>query len=66
MHAVFHDMLILADLNSSDHGAYEADMMAFKAGLDIVTTQGITTHAATPCVQHEAVKWHKRAEVVHT
>jgi 3-hexulose-6-phosphate synthase len=53
---------ILADLKSSDVGAYEADM-AFRAGADIVTTQGITTMATICEVQREADKWQRRAEV---
>jgi 3-hexulose-6-phosphate synthase len=56
------DKIILADLKSSDVGAYEADM-AFRAGADIVTTQGITTIATITEVQREADKWHRRAEV---
>jgi 3-hexulose-6-phosphate synthase len=56
------DKLIMADLKSSDVGAYEANM-AFKAGADIVTTQGITTLATITEVQREADKWGKRAEV---
>jgi 3-hexulose-6-phosphate synthase len=56
------DKLVLADLKSSDVGAYEADM-AFKAGADIVTTQGITTMATIDSVQKEADKWKRRAEV---
>ena len=53
---------ILADLKSSDVGAYEANM-AFTAGADIVTTQGITTLATIREVQGEADKWKRRAEV---
>lgn len=56
------DKLVLADLKSSDVGAYEANM-AFKAGADIVTTQGITTFATIAEVQREADKWKRRAEV---
>lgn len=56
------DKIILADLKSSDVGAYEAEM-AFKAGADIVTTQGITTLATIREVQREADKWKRRAEV---
>jgi 3-hexulose-6-phosphate synthase len=56
------DKLILADLKSSDVGAYEANM-AFTAGADIVTTQGITTYATICEVQREADKWKRRAEV---
>ena len=56
------EKLILADLKSSDVGAYEANM-AFQAGADIVTTQGITTLATIAEVQREADKWHRRAEV---
>jgi 3-hexulose-6-phosphate synthase len=56
------DKLILADLKSSDVGAYEANM-AFTAGADIVTTQGITTFATICEVQREADKWQRRAEV---
>ncbi len=62
LRAVFPEKLILADLKSSDVGAYEAEM-AFKAGADIVTTQGITTRATILGVQKEADKWGKRAEV---
>ena len=58
----FPDKLILADLKSSDVGAYEANM-AFAAGADIVTTQGITTLATIAEVQQEANKWKRRAEV---
>lgn len=54
--------IVLADLKSSDVGAYEASM-AFKAGADIVTTQGITTFATIVEVQREADKWKRRAEV---
>jgi len=54
--------IVLADLKSSDVGAYEA-AMAFKAGADIVTTQGITTLATIAEVQREADKWRRRAEV---
>ena len=54
--------IVLADLKSSDVGAYEADM-AFTAGADIVTTQGITTYATICEVQREADKWKRRAEV---
>jgi 3-hexulose-6-phosphate synthase len=56
------DKLVLADLKSSDVGAYEAGM-AFAAGADIVTTQGITTLATIVEVQREADKWKRRAEV---
>ena len=56
------DKIVLADLKSSDVGAYEAEM-AFKAGADIVTTQGITTLATITEVQREADKWKRRAEV---
>ncbi|HET7143600.1 MAG TPA: orotidine 5'-phosphate decarboxylase / HUMPS family protein [Anaerolineales bacterium] len=54
--------IVLADLKSSDVGAYEANM-AFTAGADIVTTQGITTLATICEVQREADKWKRRAEV---
>lgn len=54
--------LVLADLKSSDVGAYEANM-AFAAGADIVTTQGITTLATICEVQREADRWKRRAEV---
>jgi len=37
--------------------------MAFQAGADIVTTQGITTLATIAEVQREADKWQRRAEV---
>jgi 3-hexulose-6-phosphate synthase len=60
--AVHPNKLILADLKSSDVGAYEANM-AFKAGADIVTTQGITTLATIAAVQREAGRWGRRAEV---
>lgn len=60
--AAHPDKLILADLKSSDVGAYEANM-AFNAGADIVTTQGITTLATIREVQREADKWKGRAEV---
>ena len=56
------DRIILADLKSSDVGAYEASM-AFEAGADVVTTQGITTLATIAEVQREADKWKRRAEV---
>ena len=56
------EKLVLADLKSSDVGAYEANM-AFTAGADIVTTQGITTDATISQVQREADKWNRRAEV---
>jgi 3-hexulose-6-phosphate synthase len=56
------DKLVLADLKSSDVGAYEAEM-AFNAGADIVTTQGITTLATIAEVQRTADKWGRRAEV---
>ena len=60
--ATHPDKLVLADLKSSDVGAYEANM-AFTAGADIVTTQGITTFATICEVQREADKWKRRAEV---
>jgi 3-hexulose-6-phosphate synthase len=60
--AAHPDKIILADLKSSDVGAYEANM-AFTAGADIVTTQGITTFATIAEVQREADKWKRRAEV---
>jgi len=60
--AAHPDKIVLADLKSSDVGAYEA-AMAFKAGADIVTTQGITTLATITEVQREADKWQRRAEV---
>ena len=60
--ATHPDKLVLADLKSSDVGAYEANM-AFTAGADIVTTQGITTFATICEVQREADKWNRRAEV---
>jgi 3-hexulose-6-phosphate synthase len=56
------DKLILADLKSSDVGAYEANM-AFRAGADIVTVQGITTLATIAEVQREADKWGRQAEL---
>jgi 3-hexulose-6-phosphate synthase len=56
------DKVVLADLKSSDVGAYEA-AMAFRAGADIVTTQGITTLATIREVQREADQWERRAEV---
>lgn len=56
------DKIILADLKSSDVGAYEA-AMAFRAGAGVVTTQGITTLATICEVQREADKWQRRAEV---
>ena len=56
------DKIVLADLKSSDVGAYEAGM-AFNAGADIVTTQGITTLATIKEVQREADKWGRLAEV---
>ncbi|HTP00196.1 MAG TPA: orotidine 5'-phosphate decarboxylase / HUMPS family protein [Anaerolineales bacterium] len=56
------EKLVLADLKSSDVGAYEAGM-AFRAGADVVTTQGITTLATIAEVQREADTWKRRAEV---
>lgn len=56
------EKIVLADLKSSDVGAYEANM-AFTAGADIVTTQGITTLATICEVQREVDKWKRRAEV---
>jgi 3-hexulose-6-phosphate synthase len=56
------DKVILADLKTSDVGAYEANM-ACKAGADIVTTQGITTTATILEVHRESARWKKRAEV---
>jgi len=58
----YPEKTILADLKSSDVGAYEANM-AFTAGADVVTTQGITTLATICEVQREADKWNRRAEV---
>jgi len=60
--AAHPDKLVLADLKSSDVGAYEANM-AFNASADIVTTQGITTFATIREVQREADIWKRRAEV---
>jgi 3-hexulose-6-phosphate synthase len=62
LRATYPNKLILADLKSSDVGAYEANM-AFEAGADVVTTQGITTLATITEVQREADKWKRRAEV---
>ena len=58
----FPEKVVLADLKSSDVGAYEAEM-AFNAGADVVTTQGITTLATIKEVQKEADRWQRRAEV---
>ncbi len=60
--SAYPDKIVLADLKSSDVGAYEAGM-AFRAGADIVTTQGITTLATIREVQREADQWQRRAEV---
>jgi len=60
--AAYPEKLVLADMKSSDVGAYEAEM-AFKAGADIVTTQGITTLATIMEVQRAADQWNRRAEV---
>jgi len=60
--SAYPNKIILADLKSSDVGAYEANM-AFTADADIVTTQGITTFATICEVQCEADKWNRRAEV---
>jgi 3-hexulose-6-phosphate synthase len=60
--AAHPDKIVLADLKSSDVGAYEA-AMAFRAGADVVTTQGITTLATIREVQREADTWKRRAEV---
>ncbi|MCZ7552537.1 MAG: hypothetical protein B6D39_06635 [Anaerolineae bacterium UTCFX2] len=54
--------LVLGDPKSSDVGTYEAGV-AFAAGADIVTTQGITTLATIAEVQREADKWKRRVEV---
>ncbi len=62
LRAKYPGKIILADLKSSDVGAYEANM-AFEAGADVVTTQGITTLATIIEVQREADKWKRRAEV---
>lgn len=62
LRAAYPDKIILADLKTSDVGAYEANM-AFEAGADVVTTQGITTFATIIEVQREADKWKRRAEV---
>ncbi|MEI8133348.1 MAG: orotidine 5'-phosphate decarboxylase / HUMPS family protein [Leptolinea sp.] len=59
---LYPDKLILADLKSSDVGGYEANM-AFEAGADVVTTQGITTTATVLEVQRMADQWKRRAEV---
>jgi 3-hexulose-6-phosphate synthase len=59
---LYPDKVILADLKSSDVGAYEANM-AFEAGADVVTTQGITTYATICEVQRMADQWKRRAEV---
>jgi len=56
------DKIVLADTKTSDVGAFEANM-AFSAGADIVTTQGITTLATIEAVQKEADRWGRRAEV---
>jgi len=58
----FPDKIVLADTKTSDVGAFEANM-AFMAGADIVTTQGITTLATIEAVQKEADRWSRRAEV---
>ena len=54
--------VVLADLKSSDVGAYEANM-AFTAGADIVTTQGITT-LATICEDQRRTDKCKRRTAV--
>lgn len=54
--------LVVADLKSSDVGAYEAEM-AFSAGADIITTLGVTTTATIIEVQREADKWNRQALV---
>jgi 3-hexulose-6-phosphate synthase len=59
---LYPEKIILADLKSSDVGGYEANM-AFEAGADVVTTQGITTTATVVEVQRMADKWNRRAEV---
>jgi 3-hexulose-6-phosphate synthase len=59
---LYPDKAIMADLKSSDVGGYEANM-AFEAGADIVTTQGITTTATVVEVQRVADEWQRRAEV---
>mgnify|MGYP000412775317 CR=1 FL=1 len=54
--------LVLADLKSTDVGAYEA-AMGFRAGADIVTTLGVTTLATIEEVQREANRWGRRCQV---
>lgn len=54
--------LVLADLKSSDVGAYEAEM-AFEAGADITTTLGVTTTATITEVQRVADQWGRRCLV---
>lgn len=50
--------LIVADLKSSDVGAYEAEL-AFSAGADITTTLAVTTTATIRDVQRVADQWNK-------
>ncbi len=56
------DKLIVADMKSTDVGAFEADM-AFKAGADYTVASGITTLATIKEVQREADQWGRRCVV---
>ena len=56
------DKLIVADMKSTDVGAFEADM-AFRAGADFTVASGITTLATIQEVQREADQWGRRCIV---
>ena len=56
------DKLIVADMKSTDVGAFEADL-AFKAGADFTVASGVTTLATIAEVQREADQWGRRCIV---
>lgn len=60
--SIHPEKVVLADLKSSDVGAYEA-IWSSQPGQIIVTTQGITTLATICEVQRETDKWGRRVEV---
>jgi 3-hexulose-6-phosphate synthase len=56
------DKLLVADMKSTDVGAFEAEM-AFKAGADFTVASGVTTLATIAEVQRESDQWGRRCIV---
>lgn len=56
LRAAHPDKLIVADMKSTDVGAFEADL-AFRAGADFTVACGLTSLATIEAVQREAERW---------